>query len=564
MSCAAAALLLASAVTAPAQSLDQLRGEVPEDAVTGELLRRQQREDASRANQPGAAQPDAASDSATATTYQPASQGAVPDDADAPAAAGDSIFSDDPAADFMSTPTRSDRAPSTARRRAEEARNRLSPPATTGSTRRASETSDEDSDDTDETQGVERTGTVDSETDLTIDPGAERVEAIEGLDNIPEENPYAPLGLRLGSFNIYSTLEQGLTWSSNVNSTVDAESGLLSETTLRFRGESDWSRHAANFEVYGTLREPIDGPPVDDNEAGFNGDLRLDITDELRALGTLRYQLRPESASSPVIIEDAVTRPIRQTVEGTAGIEKDVGKLRFAATGGLLYDSYSDADLANGDVLSQKDRNSLLATVTLRTGYEISPALTPFVELEVGRREYDEKIDPAGFQRSADHLAARAGVAVDMGEKLRGEIAAGWLNETPDDDRLEDIQGGTLDANLIWSPERGTDVTLYAASTVESTNAPDESGSLLYTGRLSFDREIRANLTGNAMIGAQWRDYVGSDGHDLTLTAEAGLTWWMNRYVGITGRARHEQVESNLEGRDTKTDSVFLGVKLQR
>ena len=107
-------------------------------------------------------------------------------------------------------------------------------------------------------------------------------------------------------------------------------------------------------------------------------------------------------------------------------------------------------------------------------------------------------------------------------------------------------------------------MTLFASTTVETTNTPDESGSLLYTGQLSVDRQIRANLTGRALLGAAWRDYVGSDGRELALTAEASLTWWLNRYMGVTGRARHEEVQSNLEGADTTTDSVFLGIKLQR
>jgi hypothetical protein len=66
------------------------------------------------------------------------------------------------------------------------------------------------------------------------------------------------------------------------------------------------------------------------------------------------------------------------------------------------------------------------------------------------------------------------------------------------------------------------------------------------------------------VLGAAWRDYVGTDGHDLILNAEAGLTWWLSRYAGLTGRVRHEQVESNLPDRDSKTNSVFLGLKLQR
>ncbi|WP_245467903.1 outer membrane beta-barrel protein, partial [Mesorhizobium sp. M6A.T.Cr.TU.017.01.1.1] len=100
-------------------------------------------------------------------------------------------------------------------------------------------------------------------------------------------------------------------------------------------------------------------------------------------------------------------------------------------------------------------------------------------------------------------------------------------------------------------------------TTVEGTTTPDESGDILYSGRLTGEREIRANLIGNAALGVDWRDYIGSDGHDLTLSAEAGLTWWLNRYAGLTTRARTEKQTSNLEGRDYTAHSIFVGVTLQ-
>jgi hypothetical protein len=75
---------------------------------------------------------------------------------------------------------------------------------------------------------------------------------------------------------------------------------------------------------------------------------------------------------------------------------------------------------------------------------------------------------------------------------------------------------------------------------------------------------LRANLTGNVALGAAYRDYAGSDGHDTILSAEAGATYWFNRYVGVVSRARYEQLKSNLPDRDSETASVFLGLKLQR
>ncbi|TKB57672.1 MAG: hypothetical protein E5W81_21850, partial [Mesorhizobium sp.] len=107
-------------------------------------------------------------------------------------------------------------------------------------------------------------------------------------------------------------------------------------------------------------------------------------------------------------------------------------------------------------------------------------------------------------------------------------------------------------------------IGLTAQTTAENTTNAGESGSMLYSGSLTGERQIRANLTGNAALGLEWRDYTGSDDHDLTLSAEAGLTWWLNRYTGLTTRARTEKLTSNLVGRGYTANSIFVGLKLQR
>lgn len=308
----------------------------------------------------------------------------------------------------------------------------------------------------------------------------------------------------------------------------------------------------------------MSGAEVKETEAGLDGELQLELGNEFRATGTVGYVRKPETASSPAEIPDVATRPLRQTFDGSLGLAKDMGKARFSVTGKVERDIYGNAILATGDTLSQEERNSTLATVALRGGYEISPALTPFIELEYGRRVMDIDVDSAGFARSADRLAVRGGTAFDLGEKLNGELSAGWLQETPDDARLAPISGATVNANLKWSPLRGTNVTLNGATEVETGTTANESGSILYTGRLGVDHRLLRNLTGNLNFGAEWRDYAGSGDHDLTLSAEAGLTWWLNRYAGVTTRVRHETTTSSLAGRDSRENSVFLGLKVQR
>jgi hypothetical protein len=420
-------------------------------------------------------------------------------------------------------------------------------------------------DETDETPtGTVREPTIDSVEDQPLDPGAERVGAIEGLEREVEDNPYEAVGIRFGTFILKPTIEQGVTATSNADSSADGEEAVLSETALRLNAASDWATNSATIDAFGIFRKTLSGQEVDDLEGGVDAVLDLDLADDYRARGTFTYSLAPESASSPVVVPDTVEEPYTQTIGGTLGFEKDLGKARFGITGGISNDSYGDADLVGGGTLSQKDRDSTLYTVALRGGYEISPALTPFVETEIGRNQYDQEVDSAGYQRSSDQYAVRGGLELDMGEKLTGEIAAGWIREDFDDERLNPLSTPTVEANLKWSPQRGTDVALSGSTVLEGTTTPGESGSVLYSTNLGIERQIRANLTGNALFGAAYRNYAESDGYEVILNAEASLTWWLNRYAGVVTRVEHETVTGNLDEPDVKTNSIFLGLKLQR
>lgn len=487
--------------------------------------------------------------------YQPASAGALP----AETGENGTLFPDR-GADADQTPFSSldsqgpPRTPSTAReRRADRARQAADAPAE----REAPET-----------------GAVEATSTASLDGGAEAirplplrtnapVQPIEGRRPTREDDPYAPLGLRVGSFTVVPTLEQGLRWTSNANDSPQGSEALFSETTLRLNAVSDWPRHRAALNGYATYRETISGEQDSELEGGADAALELDLADGLSARAALSYEVRRETASSPVFVAGVERQPLRHTLDGALGVERALGRLRLGVTGAVTRDWYGDARLANGDTLSQSDRNSTLAVMRLRGGYELSPALIPFLEVEAGRRFHDEDRDSAGYARSATRLAGRAGLALDLTEKLAGEVSAGWVAEDFEDSRLDTVSGLELAAALDWSPMRGTNVRLDGTTTVEGSTNAGESGSLLYAGTLRIERRLRANLSGDVALGAAWRDYAG-DGHDLILSGEASLTWWLNRYAGLTGRARHERQHSSLPDRDYEETSVFMGVTLQR
>ena len=578
---AACALLLATSFAAlvpgPLHAQETgLRGDVSESAVLQDQQKEGQWADV----------PANAADKPALSPFQPLGMDAPPDNADKTGSVGNTppdAAADDPLADTATPddPFADDTAPPPLPAKAATRKSLANRSAAdeTGSDDPGEDKADNDKpaatqasktgsvpDEENDSQAIanRRAATVDSQDRAPLDQGAERETAIERLNKRPDDDPFAPLGVRVGSFVLRPSIEQGVTASSNADSSAGGRPGVLSETTLRFSAASDWVQNSAIIDGYGIFRKTISGDEISDARGRLEGTFDFDLDREMHAIAKLGYEAGPESASSPVVIEGIVSQPLRQTIDASLGIEKDVGKMRFGLTGAVEHDAYGDADLSSGGTLSQKDRNSTLYTATLRGGYAISPALTPFAEVEVGRRVYDQRIDDGGFERSSSRLGARAGLQLDLGEKLAGEFSAGWIREAIDDDRLGAITAPTLSADLKWSPQRGMIVGLRGTTTLEDTTAAGESGSVLYSGRLTGERRIRADLTVNAALGLDWRDYMGSDGHDLVFSAEAGLTWWLNRYAGLTTRLRHEALASNLPDRSYHANSIFVGLTLQR
>ena len=242
-------------------------------------------------------------------------------------------------------------------------------------------------------------------------PDNERVGAIEGRPPRPQEEAFAPPGIRTGSFLLRPQLEQGVGWTSNASGAAGGEASVFSETRLTLDARSDRARHAASVAADMSWRKSLSGEEIDEVEGGLSGRIDLDLAHELSAFAAAGYRVAPESASTPGTVAASVSRPLRHAIDASAGLSRDVGLLRLGLTGTLTREMFGDAELADGTSVSQRERDSTLAAVALRAGYAVSPALTPFLEAEVGRRFHDLKRDSAGYARSADRYALRGGVA---------------------------------------------------------------------------------------------------------------------------------------------------------
>ncbi|CAD7040902.1 hypothetical protein REJC140_00940 [Pseudorhizobium endolithicum] len=372
--------------------------------------------------------------------------------------------------------------------------------------------------------------------------------------------PGDPTGIRLGTFMLRPSVSQTINRETIRTGDVKTRRDYLS-TAIRGTLTSDWSRHELSIDGEGTFERDIGNRDDIEPEGRLDANLRLDLADDTVANLSAGYSFEREDNDDPNAIGGATVQSGVHQFDTGLTLERDAGLIRGLAGVGVSREVYTDAELQDGSSLDLGDRNRTTVDGRLRLGYALSPALVPFVEVGGGRSVYDDRYDSSGYERSAWRSLARAGVEFDLGEKLRGELAAGYERVDYDDARLAHLDGLTLDGRAVWSPQRGTDVELALRTTLQDATAPGASGWAEYDLTAVLTHQLRHRLVGRLTGGATLRDFPeGED--ETTWSAGAGLAWAINPYLDLTGDVEYEQTLRS--GDDTDTLRAGVGLTLRK
>ncbi|MEM9278478.1 MAG: outer membrane beta-barrel protein [Pseudomonadota bacterium] len=376
-----------------------------------------------------------------------------------------------------------------------------------------------------------------------------------------EEDPFAPTGLRLGTFDVQLSLEQAMGYSSNVSENVDGAAGGFSQTDIEASFTSDWSRHQLQTNLSGSYRLPFDSEEVGEPLFSADTELRLDLVDGYTLTADGFYIAETQEFTDTTLAPGAVDTPLEQTYGGSLELERSDRKFVYALRGSVARETFEDADLGGGITQLQEDQNNDIYSLGLRAGYEVSPAFTPFVEGIYSIRDFDLEVDRNGNQRDGDILELRGGAEIDLGEKLQGEISFGYITEQFDDPLIDDLTGFTVNGELNWSPERDTLVTLTFETETNNSIALNDNGSLTYNTRLDYQRQITDRLSVDAFASVEVET---NDESNTTIEIGVGSQYWVNRFMALTADIEYENFSSDAPDSGFDEISGRVGVRLQR
>ncbi|MEL6201481.1 MAG: outer membrane beta-barrel protein [Pseudomonadota bacterium] len=448
-------------------------------------------------------------------------------------------------------------------------------------------------------QGPESTDLT-SEDDLTVDGLLEddllldeelttssigRAEALEPLQagvGAPLQNPYDPVGVQVGYFLLRPSLELGGTFTRRMSRQEDTGGGanIITQTdeikefeaTGAVAFDGDFGATQVSGEASLTLPYDIDEGERGALAAAANVELVREFADQQQFTSTASYEFESEDPLSAAVSNvtggatdpTILTEPGTQTFTGTIGYQRPIGPVVAGVTLGASRTFLGDVSLSDGSTISQSDLNSADYTATLRGGLNTGAIHSPFAELELGLRRFDDPTDVNGLDRNSSRIALRGGVSFDYGEKLAGEFSAGYLFENIEQRSLPDLKGLSLAGELNWSPRRDVDVGLTLTTETQPTGLEDSSGSIVYTADFTADYQARANLTLNSAVNLEHSDGFRGLTDQTSVGGQIGATYWFNRFVGLTGRLGYDQTFSDDETQRSEEWSAFLGLRLQR
>lgn len=401
------------------------------------------------------------------------------------------------------------------------------------------------------------------------------------------DDPYAPLGIRAGAFDLFPAVELMAAYNTNPQQSQSPQGASVYTVAPELRAQSNWSRHQLKVDLRGSysIYNPDQSPTL--NRPNFNGrvDGRIDVSRDTRIDLNTRALVSTDNPNSPNLPADLATLPLFITFGGGAGVSHSFNRFELSVKGDAQRTAYQNSELTNGQTVSNADRNYDQYGGVLRGSYELTPGMKPFLEVGADTRIHDLYTDSSGYHRDSNGGYGTVGSTFEITRILTGDIAAGYMQRDYVDPRLGSIGGAIGNGSLIWTADALNTVKLTVASTISETTIPGVPGELSRDIGLQFDHAFRRWLIGSVKAGFGTDVYkngavetsggticVCTPGATGTVTDRVDkryyvaldMTYKLNPMMQLKGELRQDWLRSNVTSADYDATTVLLGMRLQR
>ncbi len=376
-------------------------------------------------------------------------------------------------------------------------------------------------------------------------------------------DPYAPLGIRSGSFILFPEL--GIS-GVNTDNVGQDERGERAATGFVLRPglaiQSNWARHSYRFAVNSVHTFFPEERGENRNEINGTLDLRLDVSRNAQIEYSGRYTLSQDSSDSDSSGSTSGTS-IDHELGGDLTISRRNAKLLPSLRVGVDAFIFGNETLSAGGTQANSDRDYIEPDAELRLTYAHTSAVQPYLAGIYSRRMHKERVDRSGLERDSDGYELKGGVDLALGALVTGNVEIGVGVRDFEDPTLKTTAGLVGTSQVNWNLTPLTTLALSASGSLDETSTAGASAIRRSAVGIALTHRFRRNLTGTAGFNASFSDFVGIRRLDETYEIDLGLAYALSRNIEVTGSYNHTTTKSSVPGQEFSENQFSAGVRFR-
>jgi len=399
-------------------------------------------------------------------------------------------------------------------------------------------------------------------------PRAERPED----RTVTERNEYTPLGITVGSFLLFPTLEADEALNDNIyaNSAASGRTASfiqLIRPTLELR--SQWSLHELNFFARGGFGfySADSSQNFQDASAGFNG--RFDIQRDWNVYGGASFNHGHEELGTPNTATGTFQPSFFNQWTANVGYYQAFRALSVRFDGRMDNYTYlnNPQSTAQG-FIPNSDRDRTEFREALRIGWEFSPGYQIWARGGLNQRSYATVPDSLGQNRNSNGWETLGGITVDFGGITSLEAFVGYMQQNYVSGQFQNISVPTFGLTGYWNPERYLWFKPFIRRTVDDSSLSNAASYLNTAFGLDVTYDVRPNIRFEGHGDYSIADYSavssGNARYDQYYTFRVGVLYQPTRnfFVGPQYQFIHRTSNQFNSDYDQSVVMLRLGAQL--
>lgn len=387
-----------------------------------------------------------------------------------------------------------------------------------------------------------------------------------------ERDAYKPLGIRLGSFLLFPTLEADETFNDNIYATSAATGRTASfvqllKPSLELR--SQWSVHELNLFARSGFGFYSADASQDFQDVSVGATGRLDIQRDWNVYGGASFTHGHEELGTPNTISGTFQPSFYNQTTANLGYYQAFRALSVRLDGRLdNYNFFNNGQGPSQGFILNTDRNRTEFRETLRVGYEFSPGYQIWTRGGLNQRVYATVPDSFGLNRNSNGWEVLGGIAIDFGGITSLEAFAGYLQQNYVSGQFSTISAATFGLTGYWNPVRELWVKPFVRRTVDDSSLSNAASYLNTAFGLDVTYDARPNIRVEGHGDYSIADYsavsVGNGRYDQYYTFRVGVLYQPTRnfYVGPQYQFIHRTSNQFNSDYDQNVVMLRLGAQL--